>query len=104
MSATYWNTTALFLEDNYLLANRVDLPDSQFSALLKLKIVLNSNDGTLASIQSLLKSFFAGQITVVDNKDMTVSYSVSRLLPIPADVVASYLPRPMGVGISVAIV
>lgn len=102
--ASFWNTTALFLEDNYLLANRVNLPDSQFSTLLKLKIVLNSNDGTLASVEKLLNDFFGGQITVVDNKDMTVSYSVSRLLPIPADVVAAYLPRPMGVGISVAIV
>ena len=99
-----WNPDGLFLTDNYLIANRTDLPDSSFAILLRLKIVLNANDGTLASIQDLLKLFFPSLITVVDNRDMTLTYTVSRLVPVPADVIASYLPKPMGCGITVNIV
>ena len=102
--ASYWNPNGIFLSYDYLVTNRVNLPDSSYSLLLKLQVVLNSNDGTLASIQALIALFFPGLITVVDNKDMTLTYTVSRLVSIPADVLGSYLPKPMGCGITVNIV
>jgi hypothetical protein len=104
MSASYWNPNGIFLTDDYLVSNRVNLPDSSYVLLLKLQIVLNSNDGTLASIQKFIALFFPGLVTVVDNKDMSLTYTVSRLVSIPADVLAAYLPKPMGVGITVNII
>jgi len=104
MSAVYWNPNGIFLTDNYLVTNRVNLPDSSYMLLLKLQIVLNHNDGTLASIMALIALFFPGLITLVDNKDMTLTYTVSRLVSIPADVLALYLPKPMGCSITVNII
>ena len=77
------------------------LSDGQYRFLLKLKIVINSSDGTLASIQDFLAQFFASQVTVIDNTDMTLSYSVLPAVPLPVDVLRPYLPKPMGVGITI---
>ncbi len=77
------------------------LSDGQYRFLLRLKIVLNSSDGTLASIQDFLAQFFPSQVTVIDNTDMTLSYSVSPAVPLPVDVLRPYLPKPMGVGITI---
>ncbi len=77
------------------------LSDGQYRVLLKLKIVLNSSDGTLASIQYFIALFFPEQVTVIDNSNMTLSYSVSSSVPLPVDVLRQYLPKPMGVGITI---
>lgn len=77
------------------------LSDGQYRFLLRMQIVLNSSDGTLASIQEFLLEYFALQVTVVDNQDMTLTYTVSPSSPLPADVLNSYLPKPMGVGLIV---
>lgn len=77
------------------------LSDGQYRFLLRLQIVLNSSNGALASIQEFLKTYFGGQVTVVDNTNMTLTYYVSPAVPLPADVLTPYLPRPMGVRIDV---
>lgn len=78
------------------------LSDGQYRFLLQLQIVLNNSDNTLASIQDYLFRFFPGQITLVDNADMTMDYFVSPSVPLPVSVLEVYLPRPMGVSITVS--
>lgn len=81
-----------------------DLTDDQYRTVLKLKVVLNSNDSTLATISQALWDFFGPAITVVDNADMTMTFFVYNTVPLSTDILKSYLPRPMGVGITISIV
>lgn len=94
-------TQALFYQYQFQTQSNVALTDDSYRLLLKLKIVLNTSDNTLASIQEYLQTFLGGFVTVVDNKDMTLTYFVSPQSPLTIDVLEKYLPRPMGVGITV---
>ncbi len=79
-----------------------DFTDLQFLFALKLQIALNRFDGTLAYIQQFLAEFFPDQIWVVDNLNMSLTYNVvAGLLPIPTTILANFLPRPMGCGITI---
>ncbi len=78
-----------------------DLNDIEYRLVLQLKVILNANDGTNASIMAYLNQFFPGQVAMVDNQDMTVTYTVSPDVPIDTTTLAAYLPKPMGVGITV---
>lgn len=78
-----------------------DLTDVQYAFVIKLKIVLNSTDNTMYSIQNYIAQFFPGLISVVDNHDMSLTYTVSPDVPLPSSVLEAYLPAPMGVGINV---
>ena len=98
---SYWNPDGIFLRYNYRSTSLTALPDTDYSFVMKLQIVLNSSDGTLASIQQYLKNFFPGLITVVDNKDMTLTYTISRLVPVAPAILANYLPKPMGCSIAI---
>ncbi len=80
------------------------LPDASYRTVIKLKIVLNSNDGTLASILAYLRLFFPDLIFCVDNKDMTLTYLVMSTIPLSVDLLKLYLPKPMGVGINITII
>lgn len=81
-----------------------ELPDPSYQTIIKLKIVLNSIDMTLSSILAYLRAFFPDLIFVVDNKNMTLSYLVLSTVPVSVDLLKLYLPKPMGVGITVTIV
>lgn len=94
-------TQALFYQYQFQAQANTALSDSSYRLLLKLKIILNTSDNTLASIQEYLQVFFSGLVTIVDNKDMTLTYFVSPQSPLSIDVLEKYLPRPMGVGITV---
>jgi hypothetical protein len=76
------------------------LSDGQYRFLIKLQISLNYSDNTLYTIQQYLAQYFPGQITVIDNKDMTLVYTVSTAVPLPIDIIKNYLPKPMGVGLT----
>jgi hypothetical protein len=78
------------------------LSDVSYRALLKFQIVVNSNNGTYASIVALLNQFFPDQVTVVDNLNMTLTYTVSPSVPLPVSTLDEFLPAPMGVGITVS--
>jgi hypothetical protein len=80
------------------------LADYQYRAVLKPKIISNVSDHTLPSIMSALIDVFGDTITVQDNRDMTLSYTVLYGFPLPAHPLVRYLPRPMGVGVSVTFV
>jgi hypothetical protein len=80
------------------------LTDESYRTVLKLQAILNHNDGTLSAIVKALVTFFPGQIKVVDNTDMTLTYTVLSTVPLSKEILTSFLPRPMGVGITVIIV
>lgn len=78
-----------------------DLNDLQYNLVLQLKIILNANDGTNASIMAYLNEFFPGQVQLIDHADMTAEYLVSPAIPLDPTTLAAFLPKPMGVGITV---
>lgn len=58
-------------------AGAITLNDTDFRTLIQLAIVDNNNNGTLASIQTLLHTYFDNEIFVFDNQDMQVSYFIN---------------------------
>lgn len=95
------NVAPVYYRANSNQRQNTDLTDVQYRFVLQLKIVLNSTDNTMYSIQNYIKMFFPGLISVVDNHDMTMTYTVSPDVPLPLSVLEAYLPAPMGVGINV---
>jgi Protein of unknown function (DUF2612) len=77
------------------------LSDGQYIQLLKLKIFLNHTNMTLASIQDFLVTFFPGLISVTDTSLMVLNYFVSVTVSLPESILEQYLPRPMGVSITI---
>jgi len=75
------------------------LEDSEYRLLLKLKILLNTSDNTLANIVSMMYEFFGTDLIVCDQCDMSMSYyidsAVIRIVTIAKGV--NLLPKPMGV-------
>lgn len=99
------NAEGVFYTYAFFSGQNSDLSDAEYRVVLKLKIVLNASNGTLASIMDYLVEFFPdGQITLTDNKDMTLSYYVLSTVALSKELLEIYLPRPMGVGITVTIV
>lgn len=98
------NRNAIWL--TYAAASRAStaLPDSTYRTIIKLKIIINQSDGTLAAIVNALYAFFPGLITVEDTADMHLSYTVVSTLGLSKELLMAFLPKPMGVGISVTIV
>lgn len=102
---TSYNTTdnigVLFFRYSYQGNLNTALSDLAYAFMIAMKIVLNSNDGTLASIQQLLHDVLPDFVTIVDNADMTLTYSISVNAPVSPTVLAPYLPKPMGVSLSI---
>lgn len=98
------NPNGLFYSYSTAARSVTDLTDESYRTVLMLQIILNSNDGTLASIMDLLQLFFPQSVTLVDNADMSLDYYVYSTVPLTKAILESYLPRPMGVGITVTIV
>lgn len=95
------NANALFYSYLAYDISLLDLTDDQYRVVLKLLSIDSTNKMTLASITQALWSMFGNQITVVDNKDMTMTYNVSYLIPLAPSIIINFLPRPMGVGLTV---
>lgn len=91
---------------SYAIAGRTGsaLTDASYRVVIKLKAILNANDGTLASIMAYLNAFFPATVFLTDNKDMTLAYLVVSTIPLSPALLAIYLPKPMGVGITVTII
>jgi hypothetical protein len=89
----------------YFMADQAtqDLEDEEYRFLLKLKALVNTSDHSLASIVEVLYSFFGTGISLVDNCDMTMVYTVqpgaSRLVQLAVS--QGLLPKPAGVGITI---
>ena len=88
--------------DNYLFqgTENTALSDAAYLFMLQMQIVLNSNDGTLASIMAFLQEFFPGQVLLLDNGNMSVTYYLGSNIPVPPAVLQPYLPVPMGVSVN----
>ncbi len=84
--------------------NYSELTDASYRSVIKLAIILNQNDGTLATIMAALWQAFGSLIRLTDNADMTMSYQVVSTVPLSVDVLRQFLPKPMGVGITVTII
>lgn len=97
------NPNVLFYDYTYSGTRNTALTDSAYAFMIALKIILNSNDGTLYGIQQYLKSVLPGFVTVTDNKDMTMTYTVSTAAPVAPGVLQPYLPKPMGVGVNIVL-
>lgn len=94
------NAAAIWYSGIFLGAENTDLTDAAYVLMIKLKIILNANNGTLASIMAFLQMFLPGVVALTDNKDMTLTYTLSSRTPVPTSVLEAYLPKPMGVGVN----
>lgn len=95
------NALGVFFQYQYFGQRNTNLSDDAYSFMLALKIILNASDGTLYSIQAFLNALLPGLVTVVDNKNMTLTYNVSPGAPVSPAVLEPYLPKPMGVGVTI---
>lgn len=95
------NLNVVFYRVGQVGARNVALSDTSYAFMMALKIILNSSDGTLASIQAYLAALLPGAVTVVDNLDMTLTYTITGNIPVDPTTLQAYLPKPMGVGINI---
>lgn len=81
------------------------LDDSDFMTLIRMAIVRNSSNSSLAAIQQLLFQFFPNEVFVIDYANMHMSFMIAESVGpqnlIQAFVEEGLLPVPMGVGYSV---
>lgn len=91
------NAQAIWYRYQFSGTENTALTDAEYLLVLKLKIILNSNNGTLASIMGYLQTFLAGFVALTDNADMTLTYTLSQQAFLSPDVLKAYLPKPMGV-------
>ncbi len=91
-----------------LTGEPITLDDDDYTTLIKMVIIKNNSGSSLATIQSLLSSNFPGEIFISDNQDMGLNYLIKESLGtsdlLELLVTGGYLPRPMGVAVSVVIV
>lgn len=92
------NAQAVWYDSSFLGTNNTALNDLAYRFVIQLQIILNSSNGTLASIQAYLHMFLPGVVSLVDNADMTLTYTVTNRIPIAPNVLKRFLPKPMGVG------
>lgn len=90
------------------LGQPISLDDDDFLSLIKLAITRNNADASLATIQSLLATFFPpGGILVFDYQNMQMSYMISSMVGsqelIQLFITEGLLPRPLGVSIPLII-
>jgi hypothetical protein len=98
------NRNGVFYDYAFFANQNSDLTDAEYRTVIKLKIILNANDGTLATIMDYLVAFFPGQISLIDGTNMHMTYTVLSTVPLSQALLELYLPRPMGVGITVNII
>ena len=86
------------------LAPKTNLTDIQYRLVIQLQIILNYSDNTLASIQYYLDQLLPGFVTITDNQNMTLTYLVAANSPLGSQLLQQFLPKPMGVGITVNLI
>ena len=91
--------TALFYRSRYATAVAYTLTDYELRVLIKLKIICNNNPRTTKAITDDLYSLFGADIAMVDNLDMTLTYTfAAKYANVKIAAVAlKCLPKPMGV-------
>ena len=79
----------------------ITLSDADYTVLIQLAIIKNAAGSSLALIQSLLHTYFPGQIFVFDYANMQMSYMINSAVGsqnlVQLFVSEGLLPKPMGV-------
>lgn len=96
------------LRSGYGSNGPIVLDDDDFRLLIKLAIIRNNSGSSLGDIQGQLHSYFGSAIQISDSANMSINYAVSSDFG-SSDlqnmiVYQGFLPKPMGVSISVSIV
>lgn len=86
----------------------ISLDDDQYRKLIKMVLIKNKNESSLAAIQELFDAFLPDQVRIVDNQNMSLQYIIREDIG-DTDfqyvlVNGGYLPVPMGVGLTVTFV
>lgn len=89
------------------LTSNFELADSAFRVLIFAKALANISDGSIKSINSLLRALFPGRgnAFVADGLNMTLTYTFQFILtPVELAIVeqSGVLPKPVGVAASVS--
>jgi hypothetical protein len=99
------NFGAIFITEQSYNAPLVALTDLAYTQLLWIQIVRNVSNGSLPDIIARLKSYFGTGISLVDNLNMTVTYTVVQAqVVLPSTVLTTFLPCPAGVGLTLVLV
>ena len=82
------------------------LTDEQYSILLKLKLVQNTNFSSTSQIRAALYELFPNDIRLFDPRTMVYEYQLSTLFNDLVNVIVAeeLLPLPMGVGYTINVV
>ena len=78
---------------------RILLSDDDMRSLIKMKIELNNSSATFAFIKSFIYRYLNTDVAVVDNKDMSITYTIHHSFGslARAALFNGMLPAPMGV-------
>lgn len=87
----------------FLGVERFNLSDDDYRLILKFKIVVDSSDSSIKSINDALFEYFGNDIVCHNNQDMSLTYIIinehNNLIPVLLS--NKLLPMPLGVGVSV---
>jgi len=93
--------------NGYGFSSAISLNDTDFRSLIKIGIIRNISDSSLATINNLLNLYFPGQIYVFDGKNMNISYfistSVGSLSLTQLFINEKLLPKPAGVQLAMSV-
>ena len=94
--------TALFYRSQFSTANIYTLTDYEFRALIYLKIICNNTKRTTKAITEALYAQFGNDIAMVDNLDMSLTYTFAAKYANvkTAAIAAKCLPKSMGRSVS----
>lgn len=90
------------------VTDNFSLSDSAYRLLLLAKAAANISDGSIASINSILRTLFPGRgnCYCTDGRDMTMTYTFEFALTQPEFAIVSnsgVLPRPAGVSVTIIV-
>ncbi len=89
---------------NTFSSGTIVLSDSDYRKLVKMKLILNNSDSSLADIQNLIATYFPDALQVFDTANMRLSYYFDATYGsqdlAEAFVAQNLLPKPMGVQLS----
>ena len=98
------NADTFFYRYENSVQNKRNLSDQEMRLFIKMKIAMNTSDGTYSGIVGYLYNFFGKNIVCIDNGNMTLTYYVADSTPFTVEALQAYLPRPMGVSMTTTVV
>lgn len=98
------NILAKYLGLQRNFGNYGNLTDNELRVLIKFAILKNNNLSSTQAISDSLYALFGNDITIVDNKNMTIRYNISSNIDeVVVNILTEYnlLPKPMGVKVEI---